>query len=83
MAWGQNRTEAIHRMRRALAELIIVGPATTIPFHQQILEDPRFEAADVHTALVEEWLSENTGTDESPRKGPPTLVSSANGKTPK
>src|SRR5438046_10608973 len=35
MAWGQSRAEAISRMKRALAECIIVGPATTIPFHRK------------------------------------------------
>ncbi len=58
MTWGQNRAEAIARMRRALAECIIIGPATTIPFHQHILEDARFVNAEVNTALVESWLSE-------------------------
>ena len=58
MSWGENRSEAIARMRRALAEFIIAGPATTIPFHQHILEDHRFISAGVHTGLVGEWLLE-------------------------
>ena len=45
-------------MRRALAECIIIGPATTIPFHRQILEDPRFISGEVSTSLVESWLLE-------------------------
>ncbi len=56
MAWGQDRQEAIARMRRALDECIIVGLPTTLPFHQQILQDSRFVMGDVHTGLVQEWL---------------------------
>jgi acetyl-CoA carboxylase biotin carboxylase subunit len=58
MTWGQNRNEAIARMKRALKECIIVGPPTTIPFHQGILTDPRFVMGDVHTGLVAEWVAE-------------------------
>ena len=60
MSWGQTRSEAIARMKRALAECIIIGPATTIPFHREILEDARFIAADVNTGLVERWLAEKS-----------------------
>ncbi len=63
MAWGGDRAEAISRMKRALAECIIIGPSTTIPFHRRILEDPRFIAGEVNTALVEEWLSEQSIND--------------------
>jgi acetyl-CoA carboxylase biotin carboxylase subunit len=58
LAWGQDREEAIARMRRALNECIIIGPPTTIPFHQQILSDHRFVSGDVHTGLVGEWQAE-------------------------
>jgi acetyl-CoA carboxylase biotin carboxylase subunit len=59
MAWGQDRDEAIARMKRAVAECIIIGPPTTLPFHQEILGDPRFVAGDVHTGLVGQWLEEH------------------------
>src|SRR3954452_13883542 len=42
MTWGNDRTEAIARMRRALAECVIAGLPTTIPFHHLILDGPRF-----------------------------------------
>jgi acetyl-CoA carboxylase biotin carboxylase subunit len=63
MAWGQTRQEAIIRMRRALAETVIVGVPTTIAFHRHILEDPRFAAGQVHTALVEQWLGEQAESE--------------------
>jgi acetyl-CoA carboxylase, biotin carboxylase subunit len=58
MAWGETRAEAIERMKRALAECVIVGPDTTIPFHREILEDARFVAAEVNTGLVSDWVAE-------------------------
>jgi acetyl-CoA carboxylase, biotin carboxylase subunit len=39
---GDDRAEAIARMRRALAETVIEGVKTTIPFHLKVLADPAF-----------------------------------------
>jgi acetyl-CoA carboxylase biotin carboxylase subunit len=49
---GENREEAIVRMKRALAELTIEGIATTIPFHQSILKDEIFKRGDFHTGFL-------------------------------
>jgi acetyl-CoA carboxylase, biotin carboxylase subunit len=42
IAWGENRAEAILRMRRALHEYRIGGIKTSIPFHQQIMDSTEF-----------------------------------------
>ncbi len=39
---GQDRAEAIARMRRALAETIVEGVKTSIPFLRRVLNDPAF-----------------------------------------
>jgi acetyl-CoA carboxylase biotin carboxylase subunit len=39
---GRDRAEAIARMRRALAETVVEGVKTTIPFHLRALSDPAF-----------------------------------------
>ena len=39
---GRDRAEAIARMRRALAETVVEGVKTTIPFHFRVLSDPAF-----------------------------------------
>ncbi|HEY0738604.1 MAG TPA: acetyl-CoA carboxylase biotin carboxylase subunit [Herpetosiphonaceae bacterium] len=44
ITWGQDRTEAIARMRRALADFKIGGARTTIPFHQLVMQHPAFES---------------------------------------
>ena len=53
---GQDREEAITRGQRALGETTIEGVPTTIPFHQQLLADEQFRAADHSTTYVEENL---------------------------
>jgi acetyl-CoA carboxylase biotin carboxylase subunit len=50
------RMEAIARMRRALAEFAVVGIKTTIPLHQQILEDPEFQAGDYTIHWLERFV---------------------------
>ncbi|MFE9582354.1 acetyl/propionyl/methylcrotonyl-CoA carboxylase subunit alpha [Nocardia sp. NPDC006044] len=57
---GENRTQALERARRALAEYRVEGLATVIPFHQAIVEDPAFigdgTTFDVYTKWIEnEW----------------------------
>ncbi|MCL4859911.1 MAG: acetyl-CoA carboxylase biotin carboxylase subunit [Caldilineaceae bacterium] len=42
IAWGENRAEAILRMRRALNEYRIGGIKTSIPFHQGIMDSTEF-----------------------------------------
>jgi len=53
---GQDREEAIARSRRALAEATVEGVPTTVPFHQQVLDDERFRAAEHSTTYVEDHL---------------------------
>jgi acetyl-CoA carboxylase biotin carboxylase subunit len=65
MTWGNDRYEAIDRMRRALIETVIIGPPTTVPFHREIMEDERFVNGDIHTSLVTDWLAERAATLEA------------------
>ncbi|MBM4246646.1 MAG: acetyl-CoA carboxylase biotin carboxylase subunit [Deltaproteobacteria bacterium] len=55
LAHGRDRTEAIARMRRALAELQIEGIVTNVALHQAILEDDDFLAGRIHTRYLEGW----------------------------
>ena len=42
IAWGENRAEAILRMRRALNEYRIGGIKSSVPFHQEIMDSTEF-----------------------------------------
>jgi acetyl-CoA carboxylase, biotin carboxylase subunit len=53
ICFAEDRTAAIERMKRALREYLIIGVETNIPFHLQLLDDPRFVAGDVHTGFLD------------------------------
>ena len=47
------RDEAIMRMRRALQEFIVEGIKTTIPYHQQLMNDEGFQTGEFNTKYLE------------------------------
>jgi acetyl-CoA carboxylase biotin carboxylase subunit len=57
VAHGADRTQAIARMRSALAETRIEGVATNLAMHAALLEDPEFVAGRVDTRYLEGWLA--------------------------
>ncbi|MFC1593131.1 acetyl-CoA carboxylase biotin carboxylase subunit, partial [Candidatus Omnitrophota bacterium] len=56
IAYGKNRQEVISKMRRALDEFIVEPIKTTIPFHQQLLQNPYFVKGEISTHFVEDTL---------------------------
>ena len=56
-----DRPRAIEKMRRALDEFIIEGLHTTVPFHQQLLQDDRFRAGDFDTKFLERFELKKEG----------------------
>jgi acetyl-CoA carboxylase biotin carboxylase subunit len=56
IVWGEDRAEAIDRMRRALDECIITGIKTTIPFQQALLNDDHYRRGDVSTRYLNEFI---------------------------
>ncbi|TRX35262.1 acetyl-CoA carboxylase biotin carboxylase subunit [Flavobacterium restrictum] len=52
---AQTRDEAISKMRRALDEFVIEGIKTTIPFHRQLMDDPRYIAGVYTTAFMDDF----------------------------
>ena len=54
IVWGQNRDEAIAKMKAALIETTLIGVETVIPLHQAILDEPDFIARDVTIQYLEE-----------------------------
>jgi acetyl-CoA carboxylase biotin carboxylase subunit len=53
---GSDRSEAVARMRRAVAEFVVEGIQTSLPLHARLLADPRFAAGDYSTTFVESGL---------------------------
>lgn len=55
---GENREQAIARAKRALAEFVIDGVASVLPFHREMLESPDFTTDfKVHTRWIETEFS--------------------------
>jgi len=55
IAWGRDRNEAIARMKRALDELYVEGVKTTAPFHQKLMDDPKFRSGRFTTRFLEDF----------------------------
>ena len=53
VVWGEDRAQAIARMRAALAEFHIVGLANNVDFLARLMDNPSFVAADLDTGLIE------------------------------
>ncbi len=53
ITWGQDRTEAVLRMRRALTEYCVHGIKTTIPFHRRVMADPDFLRGELDTTYID------------------------------
>jgi acetyl-CoA carboxylase biotin carboxylase subunit len=50
---AQSREEAINTMERALSEYVIEGVKTTIPFHQQLMQNEDFRKGNYTTKFLE------------------------------
>ena len=58
ITFGKDREETIQRMRRALSMFVVDGIHTTIPLHEQILQDKKFLAGEFDTTFLTHFQSE-------------------------
>ena len=49
---GRDRTQALERSRRALAEFVVDGMPTVIPFHRAVVDDPAYVGASTPSGLT-------------------------------
>jgi acetyl-CoA carboxylase biotin carboxylase subunit len=68
IVWGEDRTAAISRMKRALTETVISGVPTTIPYHLLILDNQDFVAGDVDTGFIPKHADELSEPPAMPMK---------------
>ena len=54
---GRDRTEAVHRMQRALDMFVVEGIHTSIPLHQRIMADADFQAGNFDTNFIKRFMS--------------------------
>ena len=55
ICWGENRKQARRRMYQALKEYVVTGVKTTIPFHQELIEDEVFKSGNFNTGFIEDY----------------------------
>jgi len=87
VVWGRTRAEAIARTRIALRDFTIQGVSTTIPFHLAMMDDPTFEAGEVHTSYVEtefmkHWKELQEKYSPAKPQAKESTENGANGKSP-
>ncbi len=66
---GKDRTQALERSRRALAELQVLGLPTVIAFHRKIVDDPAFVASDGKFGVYTRWIETEWVNDLEPWGG--------------
>lgn len=59
IVYGRTREGCIMRLKRALQEMVIEGPKTSIPLHQRLLNQPDFLSGDYTIKWLEEWLAKD------------------------
>jgi acetyl-CoA carboxylase biotin carboxylase subunit len=57
IVYGDNREQALARMRTALAETLVEGINTNIPLHRELMDNAKFQAGGTNIHYLEEWLA--------------------------
>ncbi len=65
ICWGKDREEARRRMYRALKEYVITGIKTTIPFHQEIIENDIFISGNFNTGFIAQYTAKKEAEKET------------------
>src|SRR5579863_464486 len=59
--WAPTRERAVARMRRALAEYVVTGIRTNLPFHERLFNHSEFVAGRYDTGFIERYSAELLG----------------------
>ena len=62
ITWGEDRTEALHHLRKGLREYAVLGIQTNIPFLQEILQDDDYVENRISTRYCEQRMEYLTGS---------------------
>ena len=77
IAWGQDRPEAIARMRRALGEYYASGIKTNVSLFRRILASHDFESGAIHTRWLDDFLQRTPASAEATPEGESPAETSA------
>jgi acetyl-CoA carboxylase biotin carboxylase subunit len=65
IAYGDNRDQAIRRMRIALSEMVVEGIKTNLPLHRELLDDTRVIRGGVSIHYLERKLAQRAAEREA------------------
>jgi acetyl-CoA/propionyl-CoA carboxylase biotin carboxyl carrier protein len=66
---GRDRTQALERSRRALAEFVVDGMPTVIPFHRAVVSDPAFIGDGKTFEIYTTWIETDFDNQIAPYAG--------------
>ena len=69
IAWGRDRPAALERLREALGEFEVAGPATNVAFLLRLAHNQAFVRAELDTGLIERHRGELTAPPGTPGEG--------------
>jgi acetyl-CoA carboxylase biotin carboxylase subunit len=69
VCWGQDREEALRRMKRALSQTVVLGVTTNIPYLQDILETQSYQDGRTNTTFLQDQMSSWAPTDQLEETG--------------
>lgn len=67
---GATREQALQRARRAIAEMVVEGMPTVLPFHAAVVADPAFAPASGPFSVHTRWIETEFENTIEPWKGP-------------
>jgi acetyl-CoA carboxylase biotin carboxylase subunit len=65
VVWAEDRPKAIERMKRAISEFKLAGPANTLQFGAWVMNHPDFINADFDTSFIDKHFDPNSLADAS------------------
>ena len=74
---GQDRSDAIAKMRQALNGFVIRGISSNIPFQAALLAHPKFVAGDFNTSFIAEHYGQGFHAEDVPHDDPQFLLALA------
>jgi acetyl-CoA carboxylase biotin carboxylase subunit len=66
IVWGEDRLQAIEKMKRAIAEFEINGVSSTLPFGEWVMQHPSFINADFDTGFIDRYFNPEALTAQVP-----------------
>ena len=75
ITWGEDREQAIEKMRAALDKFIIRGISTNISFLSALIANERFRSGDISTNTIAEEYPEGFHPGDVPHEDPAIIIS--------